>query len=167
MLCNNAGVFNGCQIWSRPARDFAWALQVNFWGVLHGIQAFVPRMIEGGDEGHIVTTSSVAGLFAAPFSGPYSVSKFAAYAATECLGHELVVSGSRLRASVLCPGGVATPHPSVGTQPSGVGADRAVRRPGVRRAGHRGHRRGRDRAGSGRGAGRGRRPDAAVPGADA
>ncbi|MFC5182454.1 SDR family NAD(P)-dependent oxidoreductase [Actinomadura harenae] len=108
LLCNNAGVFSGGQIWSRPASDFAWALQVNLWGVLHGIQAFVPRMIEGGDEGHIVNTASVAGLFASPFSGPYSVSKFAAYAATECLAHELVITGSKLRASALCPGGVAT-----------------------------------------------------------
>ncbi|WP_051468151.1 SDR family NAD(P)-dependent oxidoreductase [Actinomadura oligospora] len=108
LLCNNAGVFSGGQIWSRPARDFAWTLQVNLWGVLHGIQAFVPRMIEGGDEGHVVNTASVAGLFASPFSGPYSISKFAAYAATECLAHELVITGSKLRASALCPGGVAT-----------------------------------------------------------
>ncbi|MFC4910284.1 SDR family NAD(P)-dependent oxidoreductase [Actinomadura gamaensis] len=108
LLCNNAGVFTGGRIWSRPTSDFAWALRVNLWGVLYGIQAFVPRMIDGGDEGHVVTTSSVAGLFAAPFTGPYTISKTAAYAATECLAHELAVSGSRLRASVLCPGGVAT-----------------------------------------------------------
>src|SRR5262249_53451877 len=71
LLCNNAGVFTGGQMWTRPAKDFEWTLRVNLWGVLHGIRAFVPRMIEQDTEGHVVNTCSVNGLFGAPFSGPY------------------------------------------------------------------------------------------------
>jgi NAD(P)-dependent dehydrogenase (short-subunit alcohol dehydrogenase family) len=108
VLCNNAGVFTGGQMWSRPAKDFEWVLRVNLWGILHGVRAFVPRMIEQDAEGHVVNTCSAAGLFAAPFSGPYTVAKFAAYAATETLAHEFVINGLKLRASALCPGGVTT-----------------------------------------------------------
>jgi NAD(P)-dependent dehydrogenase (short-subunit alcohol dehydrogenase family) len=108
VLCNNAGVFVGGLIWDRPAEDFEFVLGANLWGILHGIRAFVPRMIAQGTEGHVVNTSSVAGLFGAPFEAPYAVSKFAAFAATESLAHDLAAVGSKLRASVLCPGMIRT-----------------------------------------------------------
>lgn len=108
VLCNNAGVFQGGHMWTRTSEDFAWLLGVNLWGVLHGIQAFVPRMIEQGAEGHIVNTVSVAGLFAAPYSGGYSVSKYAAFAASQSLAQDLAMVGSKLRVTALCPGGVRT-----------------------------------------------------------
>ncbi len=108
VLCNNAGVFVGGLIWDRPAADFEFVLGANLWGILHGIRSFVPRMLAQGTEGHVVNTSSVAGLLGAPFEAPYSVSKFAAYAATESLAHDLQATGAKLKASVLCPGIVAT-----------------------------------------------------------
>ncbi|MEU4829789.1 SDR family NAD(P)-dependent oxidoreductase [Streptosporangium sp. NPDC023615] len=108
VLCNNAGVFQGGRIWTREPEDFAWLLGVNLWGVLHGIRAFVPRMIDQDTEGHIVNTVSVAGLFAAPYSGGYSVSKYAAFAASQSLAQDLATAGSRLRVTALCPGGVRT-----------------------------------------------------------
>ncbi len=108
VLCNNAGVFVGGLIWDRPAADFEFVLGANLWGILHGIRSFVPRMLAQGSEGHIVNTSSVAGVLGAPFEAPYSVSKFAAFAATESLAHDLQATGAKLRASVLCPGIVAT-----------------------------------------------------------
>jgi NAD(P)-dependent dehydrogenase (short-subunit alcohol dehydrogenase family) len=108
VLCNNAGVFVGGLIWDRPPADFEFVLGANLWGILHGIRAFVPRMIAQGTEGHVVNTSSVAGLLGAPFEAPYAVSKFAAFAATESLAHDLQAVGSSIRASVLCPGIVAT-----------------------------------------------------------
>lgn len=108
LLCNNAGVFVGGLMWERPPEDFAYCLDVNLWGILHGIKAFVPRMIAQGTEGHVVNTVSVAGLFGSPFAGPYSVSKFAALAATESLAGDLVASGSSIRASALCPGIIRT-----------------------------------------------------------
>ncbi len=108
VLCNNAGVFVGGLIWDRPAEDFEFAFGANLWGMLNGIRSFVPRMIAQQTEGHVVNTSSVAGLFGAPFEAPYAVSKFAALAATESLAQDLEAVGSKIKASVLCPGIIAT-----------------------------------------------------------
>jgi NAD(P)-dependent dehydrogenase (short-subunit alcohol dehydrogenase family) len=108
VVCNNAGVFVGGLIWDRPAEDFEFVLGANLWGILHGIRAFVPRMLAQDTEGHIVNTASVAGLFGAPFEAPYAISKFAAFAATESLANDLVATGSKLRASALCPGMIYT-----------------------------------------------------------
>jgi NAD(P)-dependent dehydrogenase (short-subunit alcohol dehydrogenase family) len=108
VLCNNAGVFVGGLIWDRPAADFEFVFGANLWGILNGIRSFVPRMIAQGTEGHVVNTSSVAGLFGAPFEAPYAISKFAAFAATESLAHDLQSSGSSIKASVLCPGMITT-----------------------------------------------------------
>lgn len=108
VLCNNAGVFAGGLMWERPASDFQWTLDVNLWGILNGIRAFVPRMIELGTEAHIVNTVSMAGVCTTPYSGPYDVSKFAALAATECLAHDLAAVGANIKVSMLCPGLVAT-----------------------------------------------------------
>jgi NAD(P)-dependent dehydrogenase (short-subunit alcohol dehydrogenase family) len=108
VLCNNAGVFVGGLIWDRPEADFEFVFGANLWGILNGIRSFVPRMIAQGTEGHVVNTSSVAGLFGAPFEAPYAISKFAAFAATESLAHDLQSAGSSIRASVLCPGMITT-----------------------------------------------------------
>ncbi|MER5647110.1 SDR family NAD(P)-dependent oxidoreductase [Streptosporangium sp. NPDC002524] len=108
VLCNNAGVFQGGRMWTREPEDFAWMLGVNLWGVLHGVRAFVPRMIAQDTEGHIVNTVSAAGLFAVPYLGPYTVSKYAALAASQSLAQDLATAGSKLRVSALCPGGVRT-----------------------------------------------------------
>jgi NAD(P)-dependent dehydrogenase (short-subunit alcohol dehydrogenase family) len=108
VVCNNAGVFVGGFVWDRPNEDFEFVLGANLWGILNGIRAFVPRMMAQGTEGHVVNTSSVAGLLGAPFESPYAISKFAAFAATESLAHDLAAVGSLIRASVLCPGMIAT-----------------------------------------------------------
>jgi NAD(P)-dependent dehydrogenase (short-subunit alcohol dehydrogenase family) len=76
-------------------------------GVIHGIQAFVPSMIEHGEEGHIVNTSSVLGLSSGAGS-TYGVSKHAVTRLTEGLHHDLRLVESRIGASVLCPGMIAT-----------------------------------------------------------
>jgi NAD(P)-dependent dehydrogenase (short-subunit alcohol dehydrogenase family) len=108
LLCNNAGVFQGGLIWECTDADVEWTLGVNLWGILHGIRAFVPRMLAAGTEGHVVNTTSMAGLATTPFSGPYNVSKFAAMAATECLAHDLATIGALIRVSAVCPGLVDT-----------------------------------------------------------
>jgi NAD(P)-dependent dehydrogenase (short-subunit alcohol dehydrogenase family) len=108
VLCNNAGVFAGGTIWERPANDFAWALGVNLWGLLHATWVFVPRLLAAGNEAHIVNTVSMAGVCTTPFSAAYDVSKFAAAAATECLAHDLAVAGANIKVTMLCPGSVAT-----------------------------------------------------------
>lgn len=108
VLCNNAGVFVGGFLWERPAADLEFVLGVNLWGILHGIRAFVPRMIAAGGPGHIVNTCSIAGLLGTPYAGPYGISKFAALAATEALAADLEVVGSALKVTALCPGVVRT-----------------------------------------------------------
>lgn len=108
VLCLNAGVFVGGVIWEVPAVEIDYILGPNLHGILNGARSFLPRMIAQDTEGHVVTTASVAGLFGSPFSGPYGISKFAAFAAGETIAHDLVATGSKLRASVLCPGMVKT-----------------------------------------------------------
>jgi NAD(P)-dependent dehydrogenase (short-subunit alcohol dehydrogenase family) len=108
LLCNNAGVFQAGISWQRSMADWEWVLGVNLWGVLHGIRSFVPRMLEGGDEGHIVNTSSLAGLITGAYSAPYITSKFAVLALTECLAHDLRAHGAPIGALVLVPGLVDT-----------------------------------------------------------
>src|SRR3954452_17044205 len=108
VLCNNAGVFQGGLLWECTDADFEWTLGVNLWGILHGIRVFVPRMLAGGIEAHVVNTISMAGLATTPFSAPYDVSKFAAMAATECLAHDLATVGAPIKVSAVCPGLVDT-----------------------------------------------------------
>jgi len=108
LLCNNAGVFVGGFLWERPAADLEFVLGVNLWGILHGIRAFLPRMIAQGTPGHVVDTCSVAGLLGTPYAGPYGISKFAALAATEALAADLEAVGSQIKVTALCPGMVST-----------------------------------------------------------
>ncbi len=108
VLCNNAGVFVGGFLWERPEADYDFVLGVNLHGILHGIRAFVPRMIDRGAEAHVVNTVSIAGLLSSPFAGPYGISKFAALAATESLEGDLRAIGSSVHAHALCPGMIRT-----------------------------------------------------------
>jgi NAD(P)-dependent dehydrogenase (short-subunit alcohol dehydrogenase family) len=108
LVCANAGVFQGGVSWERSVEDWQWVLGVNLWGPIHVVRSFVPRMVAGGDEGHVVITSSMAGLTTAAFSAPYQVSKFGAYGLAESLAHDLRATGSPIGVSALVPGAVAT-----------------------------------------------------------
>ena len=108
LLCNNAGVFQAGVVWQRTQADWDWVVGVNVWGILHGIRAFVPRLLEQGGDAHIVNTASMAGLISVAYSGPYVVSKFAAAALTECLAHDLRAQGASIGVSCLVPGLVDT-----------------------------------------------------------
>lgn len=107
LLFNNAGVSAGSTVWESSLADWQWVVGVNLWGVIHGVHAFVPRMLAQGGEGHIVNTASMAGLVSSP-GGIYPVTKHAVVALSETLYHELTITGARLRVSVLCPGFVNT-----------------------------------------------------------
>lgn len=107
LVCNNAGVGGGGPMTELDPAEWSHVLGVNLWGVIHGVRAFLPHLL-AQDEGHVVNTASVAGLFAAPFMGPYSVSKFGVVALSETLFHELALAGSRVGVSVLCPSWVRT-----------------------------------------------------------
>jgi NAD(P)-dependent dehydrogenase (short-subunit alcohol dehydrogenase family) len=109
VLCNNAGVGGRLgPLWTQSRSDWDWVLGVNLWGVIHGVRAFVPRMVAHGAEGHVVNTASIAGLISLPNTGVYNVSKHAVVTLSETLHHELALIGSKIKVSVLCPGFVNT-----------------------------------------------------------
>jgi NAD(P)-dependent dehydrogenase (short-subunit alcohol dehydrogenase family) len=108
LLFNNAGVAVTGPAWSAPLEDWKWVLDINLMGVVHGIRAFVPRMLEQGSEGHVVNTASVAGFLSLPGSAVYCVSKHAVVTLSECLLHDLKVAGAKIGVSVLCPAFVNT-----------------------------------------------------------
>jgi NAD(P)-dependent dehydrogenase (short-subunit alcohol dehydrogenase family) len=108
LVCNNAGVFVGGNSWETPLEDYAWLIDVNVWGVIHGIRSFVPRMLERGEPGHVVNTASMAGMTSAPYAAAYYLTKHAVVGVTEGLYHELAFAGSAVGASVLCPEAIAT-----------------------------------------------------------
>jgi NAD(P)-dependent dehydrogenase (short-subunit alcohol dehydrogenase family) len=105
VLCNNAGIGAGAEgkIWEHELRDWEWAIGVNLWGVIHGINAFVPAMLANGEAGHVVNTSSGnGGISPLPSTPQYAATKAAVVTLTECLYGQLV--GTPLSASVLFPG---------------------------------------------------------------
>lgn len=107
LVCNNAGVSTGGLSWELPLADWQWVMEVNLWGVVYGVQTFVPLIVESGG-GHIVNTASMAGLTSPPFMSPYSVAKHGVVALSEALYHELSFMHPEVGASVLCPGWVRT-----------------------------------------------------------
>jgi len=107
LVHNNAGVGVGGPIWTVSEEEWRWILGVNVWGVVHGIHAFVPLLLEQG-EGHVVNTASIAGLSSTPGLGPYTATKHAVVAISESLFKDLRAAGSSVGVSVLCPGFVQT-----------------------------------------------------------
>jgi len=109
LVCNNAGVSSAGPgaAWEKPISAWQWVLDVNLWGVIHGIRAFLPAMVER-DQGHIVNTASIAGLLPLPFAAPYTASKHAVVGISLGLYNELAMRGSHVQVSVLCPGWIRT-----------------------------------------------------------
>ena len=103
VVCNNAGVFAGGRTWEAIGTDWEWVLGVNVYGVLYGVRAFVPIMLEQNEPAHMVNTCSMAGLINTPLSGAYNVSKHAALSLTETLYHELAGLETPVGVSALCP----------------------------------------------------------------
>ena len=114
IVCNNAGVTSRGDagaagrhaVWEIAQSDWDWVVGVNFWGVLYGLQVFLPHMLEHGEDGHIVNTASLAGLI--PGGGAYGVTKHGVLALSEGLYRDLKARDARIGASVLCPGYVNT-----------------------------------------------------------
>lgn len=108
LLVANAGVACARAAWETTPEDWEWVMGVNLHGVTHALRAFVPRMLSGGEEGHVVATASAAGLLSLPGLAAYNASKHAVVTVMEGLHHDLALRGSRIGASVLCPGWVRT-----------------------------------------------------------
>lgn len=108
LLFNNAGVTSGGggKPWEQESNDWRWCFGVNVFGVAHGVIAFVPRMLDSGEPGVVVNTSSGDGGFApVPYASVYASSKAAVSCFTEALAHQLAAAGARVRAAVFYPGG--------------------------------------------------------------
>jgi NAD(P)-dependent dehydrogenase (short-subunit alcohol dehydrogenase family) len=108
VLCNNAGVAVLGAVHEHTLADWQWVINVNLWGVIHGVRAFLPRMLAGGEEGHIVNTASMAGLTTAPFMSVYDVTKHGVVALSESMYKELQLTGAPIGVSVVCPGLINT-----------------------------------------------------------
>jgi NAD(P)-dependent dehydrogenase (short-subunit alcohol dehydrogenase family) len=108
VLCNNAGVTRPGLAWEIELDEWEWLIGVNLRGVIHGIRAFVPQMIERGEAGHVVNTASISGLLPFPSVAPYSASKYGVVGLSETLYHDLRGEGAPIGVSVLVPGPIAT-----------------------------------------------------------
>ncbi len=123
LVCNNAGVGSTAPIADMTAADWRWLLGVNLFGVIHGVNVFLPLLLANPEGGHIVNTASMSGLRPAPGLGGYGVSKFGVVALSEVLAEELAASGARVGVTVLCPGPVRTNIKSSSrNRPAGLGA---------------------------------------------
>jgi NAD(P)-dependent dehydrogenase (short-subunit alcohol dehydrogenase family) len=137
VVCNNAGVAAPGDPWFGPLSSWEWVMNVNFWGVVHGCRTFLPHLAGGG---HIVNTSSIAGLFPG-FAASYDASKHAVVAMSESLYNTIEIAKLPIGVSVLCPGWVRTRiidaernwPASLGDRPADDPA-RAITEPYVRRA---------------------------------
>jgi len=108
LVVNNAGVAAGMAPWESTWNDWEWVIDVNLWGVIHGVKVFTPIMLAQNTECHLVNTASIAGLVAGGLSAPYSVTKHAVVALSESLYFALGQRNASLKVSVLCPAFVKT-----------------------------------------------------------
>ncbi|MBO0825539.1 MAG: SDR family NAD(P)-dependent oxidoreductase [Actinobacteria bacterium] len=108
VLCNNAGVegYLDGPIWAATPRDWEWTVGVNFWSVVHGIRTFLPRMLDGGQPGHVVNTCSMTSVVSA--GNMYGITKHAVLALTEVLASDLAKRDAPIGVTALCPGVIAT-----------------------------------------------------------
>jgi NAD(P)-dependent dehydrogenase (short-subunit alcohol dehydrogenase family) len=109
VVCNNAGVWTLGYQWDTPEEDWRWVIDVNLWGVIHGIRVFVPILIANSAGGHVVNTASIGGLVAGAGTGPYAAAKHAVVGLSKSLRAELTMRKARVGVTIVCPGKVATP----------------------------------------------------------
>lgn len=106
LVCNNAGIALAGPLLQATPEDWRLTMDINFWGVVHGVDAFAPRLVAQRQGGHVLNTASMAGLVGMQWLGIYCASKFAVVGLTESLRRELEPHG--IGVSVLCPMIVAT-----------------------------------------------------------
>lgn len=108
VVCNNAGIGPMAPLSQLTLNDWRWMLDVNLWGVIHGISSFLPLLRANPDGGHIVNTASMAGLMPVPGLVAYCASKYAVIGLSEAMIEDLAAEGSAIGVSILCPGPVQT-----------------------------------------------------------
>jgi NAD(P)-dependent dehydrogenase (short-subunit alcohol dehydrogenase family) len=108
LFCSNAGVASTARILDMALPDWQWLLDVNLYGLIHGIKAFVPLLAKNADRGHLAITASLSGFHVTPELGGYTVSKFAVIALAETLALEMRSLQPNVGVTILCPGPVST-----------------------------------------------------------
>ena len=107
LVLNNAGVAHGAEVAELTLDNFNWVMDIDFWGVVHGTQAFLPHML-AANSGHIANVSSVFGLFCVPTQAAYNAAKFAVLGFTDALRHEMKQGNTNIGVSCIHPGGIRT-----------------------------------------------------------
>ncbi len=107
LIFNNAGVALGATVDVMSPEDLGWLMDINFWGVVHGTQAFLPHLVAAG-EGHVVNLSSIFGLVSIPTQSAYNAAKFAVRGFTDALRIELDVADNGVSCTTIHPGGIKT-----------------------------------------------------------
>jgi NAD(P)-dependent dehydrogenase (short-subunit alcohol dehydrogenase family) len=115
---NNAGIVNGGNSWELPLDEWHRVIDVNLWGVIHGVRAFVPRILASGEEGHVVNTASMAAVMAIKRLGPYTVAKHGVLGLSDVLRAELDAIGAPVGVSVVMPGMIKSGMNPIGTVPA-------------------------------------------------
>lgn len=105
VILNNAGVAHSAPVAEMTMDNFNWVMDIDFWGVVHGTQAFLPHMI-ARKSGHIANVSSIFGLIGVPSQSAYNAAKYGVLGFTEALRHEM--DGKNIGVSTICPGGINT-----------------------------------------------------------
>jgi NAD(P)-dependent dehydrogenase (short-subunit alcohol dehydrogenase family) len=105
---NNAGIVNRGFSWELTVEEWEQILNVNLWGVIHGVRSFVPRILATGEEGHVVNVGSMASVIALDRLGPYTVAKHGVLGLSDVLRAEFVELGVSVGVSVVMPGRVKT-----------------------------------------------------------
>jgi len=112
---NNAGIVNRGYSWELSLDDWHRVLDVNLWGVIHGVRAFVPRILATGEEGHVVNVASMAAVQAVDRLGPYTVAKHGVLGLSDVLRLEMRSMGAPVGVSVVMPGMIRTGLNPIGT----------------------------------------------------
>ena len=121
---NNAGVVGGGNSWEIPLDEWHRVIDVDLWGVIHGVRTFVPLILSSGEEGHVVNVASMAAVLTLPRLAPYTVAKHGILGLTDVLRAEFEALGAPVGASVVMPGMVKTAMNPIGTvQPATVAAN--------------------------------------------
>jgi NAD(P)-dependent dehydrogenase (short-subunit alcohol dehydrogenase family) len=126
-VMNNAGVAISKNVLDMPLSDFEWLMGINFWGVVYGTYAYLPRLIASGD-GHLVNISSLFGLLAVPTQSAYNAAKFGVRGFTEALRQEMLVAKAPVEVHCVHPGGVKTNIARAARAQEGVAPDELARR---------------------------------------
>ena len=121
---NNAGVVGGGNSWEIPLEEWRRVIDVDLWGVIHGVRTLVPLILASGEEGHVVNVASMAAVMALPRLAPYTVAKHGVLGLTDVLRAEFEALGAPVSASVVMPGMVKTAMNPIGiVEPATVAAN--------------------------------------------